>query len=109
MKTEIALNGLMKCEHCGFIFNGSFAAPAYPDDSWKCPFCMKGLTKNSFGWKIIRRKQKHFKKYFRWVGIDGNWTNTRPQKDFILEEWFVRVSPVKRKKSILQLIFKRTG
>ncbi|MFC1789661.1 hypothetical protein ACFLYY_01645 [Patescibacteria group bacterium] len=102
MKTEINLNGLCKCEYekCEKFFNGAFAAPENMDENSTCPFCGKMLTLKSFGLKIVRRKKERE----AWIGPDGNWTRNRPQKDFLLGEYWVRVGP---KRTFLQQLLQQ--
>ena len=81
----LLLESIGKCEYCGEVFSTG----GIPEDStntvWVCPECKEELTYASFGFEESLGVWKRV----RWVGEDGKWTETRPEKSFYLDGTFI--------------------
>ncbi len=55
------------------------------DAEWRCPKCEGVLGMKSFGYE---GEGDNCEKV-RWVGEDGKWTETEPDRDFEIGRWYV--------------------
>lgn len=77
---RVNLERLGKCERCGGILKMFDLPPNLAIETGNCSKCNAPLTLDSFG---LTQTETSLRKT-KWLGPDGQWTNQRPERDFVL-------------------------